>query len=157
MLGKIRKKLKGKKGFTLVELIVVIVIILVLAAALVPQLLKYVDQARRANCQSEAATLLAQVQADYTAMMAKDQTGMNITFTGAGYVVQGVTINQVINLTGSNLTAKNAEFTVSTATNNDHYQEINKFAYSNGDYVATWTVEEAWKIVKQGATEMEAK
>ena len=37
------KKLKDKKGFTLVELIVVLVILAILAALLVPALTGYID------------------------------------------------------------------------------------------------------------------
>ena len=42
------KKLKDKKGFTLVELIVVLVILAILAALLVPALTGYIDKARKA-------------------------------------------------------------------------------------------------------------
>ena len=46
------KKLKDKKGFTLVELIVVLVILAILAALLVPALTGYIDKANReqADC-----------------------------------------------------------------------------------------------------------
>lgn len=39
MIKKLRDKSKNKKGFTMVELIVVVVIILILTAVMVPQLL----------------------------------------------------------------------------------------------------------------------
>lgn len=39
------KKLKDKKGFTLVELIVVLVILAILAALLIPALTGYIDRA----------------------------------------------------------------------------------------------------------------
>ena len=45
MLEKIRE-LKNRKGFTLVELIVVLVILAILAALLVPALTGYIDKAR---------------------------------------------------------------------------------------------------------------
>ena len=45
MLEKIRK-LKDRKGYTLVELIVVLVILAILAALLVPALTGYIDKAR---------------------------------------------------------------------------------------------------------------
>ena len=41
------KKLKDKKGFTLVELIVVLVILAILAALLIPALTGYIDKANR--------------------------------------------------------------------------------------------------------------
>ena len=41
-----RKAFNNKKGFTLVEMIVVIVILGILLAIMVPQLIKYVDKAR---------------------------------------------------------------------------------------------------------------
>ena len=43
------KKLKEKKGFTLVELIVVLVILAILAALLIPALTKYIDKAKEIN------------------------------------------------------------------------------------------------------------
>ena len=46
MFEKIRK-MKNKKGFTLVELIVVLVILAILAALLVPTLTGYIDKANK--------------------------------------------------------------------------------------------------------------
>lgn len=48
------KKLLNKKGFTLIELIVVIAIIAILAAILIPALLSYIEQANIAREQSNA-------------------------------------------------------------------------------------------------------
>ena len=50
------------RGFTLVELIVVIVIVLILAAALVPNVMRYIDQARRSAFQAEADAYLVELQ-----------------------------------------------------------------------------------------------
>lgn len=55
-----------KRGFTLVELIVVIVIILILAAALIPQILRYVNRAQAAVCAENRHTVYIQVMATYT-------------------------------------------------------------------------------------------
>lgn len=62
MLSKIRT-LKEKKGFTLVELIVVLVILAILAALLVPALTGYID---RANNQKVIATTRQVVMAAQT-------------------------------------------------------------------------------------------
>lgn len=62
MLSKIRA-LKEKKGFTLVELIVVLVILAILAALLIPALTGYID---RANNQKVIATTRQVVMAAQT-------------------------------------------------------------------------------------------
>ena len=54
MFEKIRK-MKNKKGFTLVELIVVLVILAILAALLVPALTGYIDKAREQSLISEGS------------------------------------------------------------------------------------------------------
>lgn len=57
------KKLKNKKGFTLVELIVVLVILAILAALLVPALTGYIDKAREQSLISEGSMVLTAAQA----------------------------------------------------------------------------------------------
>lgn len=56
------RKLKNKKGFTLVELIVIIVIILVLTALIVPSVSRYVEQAKKAACANQRQELKTQFQ-----------------------------------------------------------------------------------------------
>lgn len=57
-----RQKSK-RKGFTLVELIVVIVIILILAALLIPVLLRYIEKSKEASCRSGMSSLLTEYSA----------------------------------------------------------------------------------------------
>lgn len=52
------KKLKAKKGFTLVELIVVLVILAILAALLVPSLTGYIDKAKEEQLTSQTCMVL---------------------------------------------------------------------------------------------------
>ena len=56
------KKKKNRKGFSLVELIVVLVIMAILAAALVPTLIGYIKQTRQSNAKNEAAAVVSAAQ-----------------------------------------------------------------------------------------------
>ncbi len=64
-----------KKGFTLVELIVVLVILAVLAAMLVPALVGYIDRAKAEKEYQTAATVYGAAQAVLTELYAKDEIG----------------------------------------------------------------------------------
>lgn len=63
MLSKIRA-LKEKKGFTLVELIVVLVILAILAALLVPALTGYIDKANEKKIIATTRQVVMAAQAD---------------------------------------------------------------------------------------------
>lgn len=136
MLKNLRQKAKNKKGFTLVELIVVIVIILILAAVLVPSLLKYVDRAKQANCRADAATVLSQLQADYAAGQASAQTGVGAV--GAGYTVNNIPVTE--DATGT--AAPNDNTAIFTIVN----AEIIRFVYNDSEYTATWTTAAGWTV-----------
>lgn len=62
---------KGKRAFTLVELIVVLVILAVIAAALVPALTGYFKKAKRAKCYQYAYDARVAAQAIMTQMYAQ--------------------------------------------------------------------------------------
>ena len=73
----------SKKGFTLVELIVVLVILAVLAAMLVPALVGYIDRAKKEKEFQAASTVYAAAQALATEDYGKGNTlgGTNSVFT----------------------------------------------------------------------------
>lgn len=72
--NKMFKKLKDKKGFTLVELIVVLVILAILAALLVPALTGYIDKANqeKAIAECRAVVVAAQTTASEYYGLSKD-------------------------------------------------------------------------------------
>ena len=58
----VMKKKKNRKGFSLVELIVVLVIMAILAAALVPSLIGYIKKTKQQNVNSEAQSVVQAAQ-----------------------------------------------------------------------------------------------
>ena len=83
MLKKLKKN--TKKGFTLVELIVVLVILAILAALLIPALTGYIDKAKNKSVIAETrqTVMAAQTLYDevYGAADTKDKSASDTTFT----------------------------------------------------------------------------
>jgi len=66
-------KKKVRKGFTLVELIVVLVILAILAALLIPALTGYIDKARKSQVIAETRMITQAVQAEMSELYASDE------------------------------------------------------------------------------------
>lgn len=62
LLVRSKKALKNKKGFTLIEMIVVLIIIAALAAAAIPGMMHYADEARQKALLSECRTIYIAAQ-----------------------------------------------------------------------------------------------
>lgn len=75
MLNKIRKRLKDKAGFTLVELIVVLVILAILAAMLVPALTGYIDKANKEKVTAECRQVVMAAQTEASSLYGKANGG----------------------------------------------------------------------------------
>lgn len=113
------KKLKEnkKKGFTLVELIVVLVILAILAALLIPALTGYINKAKEKQITAETRQLVMAAQTLTDEQYAKLNTGVELTAT--------VTIGNNTGINGSALTLGTgdikelAEISVTAATFKD--------------------------------------
>lgn len=112
-----KKMLKNKKGFTLVELVVVIAILAILALILVPSITGYVSKAETSRDQANARTL-------YTAaLLAKETMTAGETLTQAALDIAGFTegsvseANGVITVTFGDVTFNGSEFGTATSSN----------------------------------------
>lgn len=83
MFEKIRK-LKDRKGFTLVELIVVLVILAILAALLIPALTGYIDKANKEKVTSETRMVLMAAQTTISEAYGKAADGKLTATTLSG-------------------------------------------------------------------------
>ena len=68
------KKLKNKKGFTLIEIIVVIVILAVLMAVSVPSVMSYMNEGKNAKFQTVGRAVLINAQTEYAKAVADGKT-----------------------------------------------------------------------------------
>ena len=77
MMRKIRRAMSEKKGFTLVELVVVLVILAILAALLMPSLTGYIDKAKEKRVVAEVHQVVTAAQSladEAYALAANDPT-----------------------------------------------------------------------------------
>ncbi|WP_233541889.1 MULTISPECIES: prepilin-type N-terminal cleavage/methylation domain-containing protein [Coprobacillaceae] len=71
-MERMMNKLKDRKGFTLVEIIVVLVILAILAAIAIPSVMGYVDEAKKSQYIQEARSIYLVVQTEEARMRAED-------------------------------------------------------------------------------------
>lgn len=86
----LREKLRNRKGFTLIEIIVVIVILAVLMAVAVPSVLSYINEGNKAKYESVARSVLITAQTEYAKAIADGSDGADpVTEEKAKTTVEG--------------------------------------------------------------------
>jgi len=125
----------SKKGFTLVELIVVLVILAVLAAMLVPALVGYIDRAKKEKEFQAASTVYTAAQSLATEAYGKGQAAPTTIDTG-----------DIEELTGVKVTSVTVEYGTATDIAKYTIQKImvefpdgNKYYYTLG--ASTWATD----------------
>lgn len=109
-------KKRSKRGFTLVELIVVLVILAILAALLIPALTGYIDKAKKSQVVAETRMLTQAVQTEMSTIY-----GLNNSFQGQKDVGKPLTI---ASKTGTYLNNGGAASTGDLGNLKEHYEEI---------------------------------
>jgi len=128
------KKLKDKKGFTLVELIVVLVILAILAALLIPALTGYIDRANEEKVIAEARMALMAAQTQGSIEYAKAPAGAEIK---VGTAEKDTDTDGVITYTELN---KLCDITLSDTNLKLTYKDgkVDTMEYVSAGYTATY-------------------
>lgn len=133
-----KKSVKSsKKGFTLVELIVVLVILAILAAMLVPALTGYIQRARQEKDYQMAATCLtaAQSAATYQYSLGSNGESKITSTTSCGNGVKVIDlIGDASGLVSSISFTCNDKFIITGGS-----VKINGYTYTWDASTATWT------------------
>lgn len=131
MLNKIRKNLKDKAGFTLVELIVVLVILAILAAMLVPALTGYIDKANKEKVTAECRQVVMAAQTEISTLYGKAQGG-KLTQADLDKTVDTKTLAQRIEA----LSETKGKFAVTVSDDG----VVKNVKYQNSNWVAEYVV-----------------
>lgn len=177
-MRKLRERLNNRKGFTLVELIVVIVIILILAAVLIPNVMRYVGQARESAFQNEASGYLTEISGyavEHFAKYGKDLgnssdgiittsdagfgsnevSGNPLNGAGARYALSGYS-NKVTSVRVYCKNTKHSDFSGSTPAKSITVTvwkgAVIAFSYTDNTYYVNWTQSGGWGTVTKRAT-----
>lgn len=123
------KKLKDKKGFTLVELIVVLVILAILAALLVPALTGYIDKANDEKVTATTRQIVMAAQTEVSEAYGKASGGK---LAGSGDTAVDILGTTAVDTVVPANIATLAEVVNSTKDNN-----VTKYEFKNGITAAT--------------------
>lgn len=123
MTEALTRRLKDRKGFTLIELIVVIAIIAILAAVLIPRFAGFTESGRKSAAISNARNVLVAVEAldaEGTALGSIDAAAIT-TYAGSDFFTNGSTIGTIARATTGTKTGVDFEYTYKTTGSSKSY------------------------------------
>jgi len=142
------KKLKNKKGFTLVELIVVLVILAILAALLVPALTGYIDKANNEKIIATTRQIVMAAQTEVSEQYGKEG--------GVTLEAGKTTLTEKSTLKQSDV-LKLAEVSADGTTLNNGITKVEITVGANNGHVTNVYVEQSGKKCTYYDTEADAK
>lgn len=89
--------LKNKKGFTLVEIIIVLVILAILAALIIPSLTGYIERGKQASAISEAKGILTAAQTSLSEYYATSHGDIVTRISRIGQKLNGEPVGRITN------------------------------------------------------------
>ena len=139
------KKLKDKKGFTLVELTVVLVILVILAilaALLIPALTGYIDKANAEKAVAETRMVVMAIQTESSSTYAKGELKNNSANKTDGNLPSTTNIDKLAEVKGLQTSAFYKAEVSSTGT-------VLAVQYENGTYFCVYK-DGAYTVNKKG-------
>ncbi|MEG0979921.1 MAG: prepilin-type N-terminal cleavage/methylation domain-containing protein [Oscillospiraceae bacterium] len=120
---------KDKKGFTLIEIVIVLVIIAILAAMLIPSMMGWIDDSKQKSLISEANSVKTAVEAEVVIAYANGET-----CTPAGFTASEATKHHWANIEKKLDKDVKAVTSWGISANN----KVTDFTYKGDDYDATY-------------------
>ena len=138
-------KKSNKKGFTLVELIVVIAIMAILAAVLVPTVTSKIKQANESSANSEASSYANSIKTDIIALQSNITSNLDL-------LTKGADATDAVNV-GTTAAPIYAKLSVASKDNTSFTIADGKFKVSTkvGGVTVEYTVDSTGKVEKVGA------
>ena len=152
MFEKIRKMM-NKKGFTLVELIVVLVILAILAALLIPALTGYIDKANEEKVTAECRMVVMGAQTVGTTFYADHSTLTDKNKPTVGEIAHYAEVAALGTVTADETnktyTLDETKHTACFTVTYDASGKVKSVVYINGTYTCTYS-NSAYTVKKEG-------
>lgn len=125
-LTKLNQLKQDKKGFTLIEIVIVLVIIAILSAMLVPSMMGWIDDSKKKSFLQEARSALTATQAEIANLYVAGETNIPTSFAEGSSNLDGVSKK-----VGRTVAPDDIKWTVVD-------NEVATFTYSDDKYTVTW-------------------
>ena len=132
-MNKLMNLKQDKKGFTLIEIVIVLVIIAILSAALIPSMMGWIDDSKQKSFLTEARSAMTATQAEMGNLYA---AGDDIPVPS--FAADSKHWENIAKKTNATYTSTNLYWTL------DANKQFKNFHFDNGKYKVDWSKDKAW-------------